>query len=299
MPRRRNNYGETTNTQFTITGSETGDAFLTPSDQREQEAMSARQEQSEAVEFFATNMADADRERHIPRARTDSLNEHSGRHLTDPSETVMPPTRYAIKRLRHTLAATREVLPKTEMTAIRTFVGSSPESRAYRRALNTAISNPNLNLDEIPQEERDELRRLDRAISRFESRNDRTHRVYVPVRGPLGLSTEESVRGLGERVDSARRQLGRNPYFVFNGYTGATHDASDTDSEIVLEIETTRGMFLGSHSGPKKHLLPRGVTVQYESMNRQEFVDNNGQTRNVWVVKAREVQRDERTTARS
>lgn len=137
-------------------------------------------------------------------------------------------------------------------------------------------------VDQLSTYEARRVRSLDLAISDIEKTNRREHVVYAPLFSPD--RKPETV------LEHFRNTLQRNAEMGpsnqrtedFDRYVVADHNLANLDrfgGEIVAEIRTTRGSYIGGSDSVKEaeHVLPRGM--RYNIIGIQEnvtYIRNDG-----------------------
>ena len=146
-------------------------------------------------------------------------------------------------------------MPATQHEATRTLMG---DKRVWEET-NRALSDVAGDAVELDDKQRRFVQKVDRAIQRYERNSGRGHVVY------LSVSVPEKV------VDPRNLPSTLHPGTVlsFDRFTGATHSLHELDgtcqpSDVVFEIRTDRGMYVGAagHGSNSHHLMPRGIQLQ-------------------------------------
>ncbi|ELB87474.1 hypothetical protein Rwratislav_39560 [Rhodococcus wratislaviensis IFP 2016] len=132
-----------------------------------------------------------------------------------------------------------------------------------------------------------QVQRIDRAIQTAERVNDRGHVVYCAARLP------HTVPASGTNLPAALQQ---GSMLDFDRFTMTTHTIhqleSDLDSrDLVFEIETDRGMYLGRSDkvDDTAHLLPRGMRFEVVSAGQGRYRRPDGAIGRRMIVQLRDI----------
>lgn len=198
---------------------------------------------TEASQYLSRRSKDANRI--LPRDGTGEINPRKRRTFAD-HDTVRTPisSRQRLGRARD-LLATQKRWTAAQAREVREIF-SNPEKWSR---INDQLSEHVGDIDALSTRDKARAKRLDRAIRQFEETNKRTHVLYTAMQLPKGMRVSEVKEG---------------QKLVFDRFTMAHHDLhqveSGEDRLVVIEMETSRGMFLAPpgdvHTG---HLLPRGL----------------------------------------
>lgn len=227
--------------------------------------------------------ATKDRDRAYPRQAGVDPNPRKTR--TFPTRQLRtPPSDYLCRSLRSTSVAAHDRLRKTEHRALTNLVTGSP---AHWLNLNRRLADNYSSGLRLTEKDRIEVQRIDRAIRRFEERNDRRHLVYT------GLALDEDqVDGVdvGDWVSEFAQPGDR---FTFDQFTDADHAPHQVDEHpVLLEIQTRRGMYLGDGQadGTTAHLLPRGLHLEVAAITTTQIHHPDGSSTERPTIQLREVE---------
>lgn len=171
-------------------------------------------------------------------------------------------------------AAKNKVLdeaPASQRQAMRTMLEEhDPETwRRVNQELHTAAGD----VQRLSDNDRKTVQRMDRTIQSYERINDRTHTVYVAVQLPDNHSDVRSDEDLPDTLQPGAR-------LAFDQFTIARHSLHETpghDSRrhVMLEITTSRGMYLGRSDSldDTTHLLPRGMQFEVVAADTAPYAD--------------------------
>src|SRR5262249_30357355 len=152
-------------------------------------------------------------------------------------------------------------------------VSSLVTDPGYRAELNDALSAAAGDVQQLPDNARTRVQRVDRAIQRYEEQSGRGHVVYVNLEMP------EPLRG-GHPLGMARAYLPEGSVIALDRFTGGAHTMHEVEPPAgvaadgpVLEIQTRRGMYLGRSDSldDTAHLLPRGLQLQVVGMHEADY----------------------------
>jgi hypothetical protein len=151
-----------------------------------------------------------------------------------------------------TKRAVERTVPRAQHRAMASLIGD-PEN--WKRT-NDALSDVNGDVVRLDDDQRRQIQRVDRAIQRYERHSGRGHLVYTVVSLPAVVAHP------AELPDT----LSPGSVVAFDRFTGARHSLHELDSHsyptnVVFEIQTTRGLYLGTSDkgDDTSHLLPRGT----------------------------------------
>lgn len=233
---------------------------------RSQERGSAR-DLDRIVEGSGLTRARKDLERAFPRSAIASVNDRKRRTLPIPDAIRLPPSARQRKARSVAKRSAQSRLPTVGYKAMHTLI-STPDAWADIGAELTKVRGDAHMLDD---KTRTHVQRVDRSIQTAERLNDRGHVVYCAVTVPDPLPD-------GQQHLPAELQPGAR--IEFDRFTMATHAIHELDpilgqTEIVFEMQTARGMYLGASGSADDtaHLLPRGmqwdVVSAYEGRYRR------------------------------
>lgn len=221
----------------------------------------------------------ADKAMAVPAARLADLGHpRMARHLPPEGQVRVPlssrqmSARAKIKRL------TQDSLSGAGYRALQQLVTSQQRWREVNDALSDAVGD----VQQLPEPTIRRIQRIDRAIQAFEARDPRTHVVYCNAEMPTYINDSNNE-------GYARNNFPIGAEVAFDRYTGATHtmhelehDADrDNQRQIVLEMATRRGMYLGRSGGGGDntgHLLPRGMQMWVVGTHRAHYRRPDGTT---------------------
>lgn len=271
---------------------------LPPSLAQEQEAdrVLNREEASQLDENMTMQESDARRE--VPRLRTDSITGKRNATLAKPGELRSMTS----SRIQKDLSVTKnKAIRSMPQTRVRTVNGVMHDPDALE-GINRDLRVTHGTRSEITPKRRRAVSDIDRTIQTYETQNTRDHIVYTTLRAPNAHG--ETGAGFQHRLRRAAERDG-DATMTFDGYIPSTHSAGNittSDQDIVLEMRTRSGMYLGgSDSTPNSdHLVGRGRTFKIESYQENvPYVKPDG-TRGVHpvVVQLNDITDDGRTTAK-
>lgn len=226
-----------------------------------------------------------DRERISPRATTaDLAHPRMQRPLPGPEQVRVPFSSRQKKARSKTRVAATESLPQAQYDAQRRLM-TDP---ARWRATNDALSAGAGDVQDLPDVEQAQLRRIDRSIQAYERRSTRGHVVYANVRMPTQIN-HSNLQAFLSRNFSAGDEV------TFDRYTVGTHQLHETSRHAgqdtagrvaVFEIQTRRGAYLGRSDSQDDtaHLLPRGMTFEVAGVHQATYQAPDGSTGTRMVV---------------
>lgn len=234
-----------------------------------------------------------DRDRAYPRDTSDVKNARKRRQLPGKGEF----RRDLSSRQRKDRSATKHRVVDTAPRAqIRTLQGAFQKLQRWRD-INSRLREATGNAQHLNARDRAEVQRIDRLIQRYEQASGRGHVVYAVVE----LPTDQPVT----RAKDVPETLQPGARISFDQYTMCSHNlheaahaaelrhAETSGSTVILEIETSRGMYLGRSDtlDDTSHLLPRGVGMQIAGIDAEADYARPGGHDSTLVVQARDTPR--------
>ncbi len=252
---------------------------------RAQERDSAR-DLDRMVEDAEFTRARKDLERAFPRATVPEVSERKRRELPIPDSIRLPPSSRQRKVRSVNKHRAQSALPKVGYTAVQTLVSDLERWSTVGEALSTARGDA----QQLEEKMRSQVQRVDRAIQTAERFNDRGHIVYCAVTLPHAVPQEAvnlpSTLQPGSCLD-------------FDRHTMATHAIHQLDQtlgkrDVVFEIETGRGMYLGRSDSvdDTAHLLPRGMRFEVVSAGEGRYRRPDGSIGRRMIVQLRDITED-------
>ncbi|UAK39459.1 hypothetical protein K8O93_07255 [Gordonia bronchialis] len=165
--------------------------------------------------------------------------------------------------------------------------------------LNSSLREATGDAQQLSQADRKSVQRIDRLIQSYERDSGRGHVVYAVVE----LPTDTTVTR--RRDVPATLQPGAR--ISFDQYTMASHTLHEAaavaaqrraegsgGSTVILEIETSRGMYLGRSDSVNdtSHLLPRGLGMRVAGIDEHADYARPGGHDSTLVVQLRDTPRD-------
>jgi hypothetical protein len=228
-----------------------------------------------------------DRERAMPRDVTSPPPDPRMRRWLPDAATLRKPLSSRQRKARSIAKrAAQDRWPDTQYQAVRQLV-TEP---GYRARLNDALSRAAGDAQQLPDADKTEVQRVDRAIQTYERLNNRGHRVYV------NLELPEAVQG-AHPLGVAATYFPVGTVMCFDRFTGAAHTMHEIEpvagaaTTPVLEIETRRGLYLGRSDSldDTTHLLPRGMRLQVVGMHQAGYERPDGTVGRRPVIQVRDV----------
>ncbi len=170
------------------------------------------------------------------------------------------PSNYQCAQRSTVKRAAQDRMRNTEYKALHGLVTDQNQWLSLNARLSDTFG-ANGQLDDI---DRVRVQRIDRAIRRYEENNDRGHLVYS------GLTLDEDQLGDDQRGGRGLQEwlegwTGPGDRFTFDQFTDTDHVPHKVAAApVLLEIETSRGIYLGgaTTAGATGHLLPRGIQLE-------------------------------------
>ncbi len=241
------------------------------------------------------NRAARDRDRAYPRDTSTVDDDRKRRQLPDRGEFRGD---LSSRQRKERSAAKRRVLEGAARTQARELLWATSDPERWRH-LNSSLRTATGNAQELDARERRSVQRLDRLIQSYERDSGRGHVVYAVVE----LPTDTAVTR--RRDVPATLQPGAR--ISFDQYTMATHTLHEaaavaerrraegsTATAVILEIETSRGMYLGRSDSVNdtSHLLPRGLGMRVAGIDEHADYARPGGYDSTLVVQLRDTPRD-------
>ncbi|RYD13991.1 MAG: hypothetical protein EOP90_15705 [Lysobacteraceae bacterium] len=235
------------------------------------------------VEDADFTRARKDLERAFPRATVPEVSERKRRELPIPDSIRQPPSSRQRKVRSVNKRKAQSQLPKVGYTAVQGLVSDPDRWKSVGEALSKARGDA----QQLDEKIRSQVQRVDRAIQTAERFNDRGHILYCAVTLPHAVPQEAanlpSTLQPGARLDFDRHTMA----------THAAHELDDTlvDRDVVFEIETGRGMYLGRSDtvDDTAHLLPRGMRFEVVSAGEGRYRRPDGSIGRRMIVQLRDV----------
>ncbi|MBM4570252.1 hypothetical protein GS489_07480 [Rhodococcus hoagii] len=251
-------------------------------DDRAKERSSARG-LDRMVEDGAYTRARKDMERAYPRSAVAPVNERKRRALPIPDAIRLPPSSRQRKARSVSKRRAQSNLPRVGYKAVNELITEADSWIGVGEALTHVGGDAQL----LDERMRARVQRIDRAIQTAEKENDRGHVVYCAVSLPDG--TPEEPKHLPSTLqDGARIEFDR-----FTMTTHAVHELEAVigEQEVIFEMETTRGMYLGRSDSvdDTAHLLPRGIQWDVIGAHEGRYQRPDGTLSRCRIVQLREV----------
>lgn len=231
----------------------------------------------------AVSVTQADAYRTMPRAATDNVDETIGNHLAAAGETIQSPSIYSHRMNRRNSNRGLNKFTRAENRDFQTFLNPQTDDERAMRQFAEDFAATGESPETLSRRKRAYVRRIDRAIQKAESENDRMHVVNMPLRLNPGVDREEFINALRENPGTTQ---------TFNGYSRGNQDinkvTTDDDNEIIVQLETARGMYLGAR-GESSHLLPRGIRASFVDVREAPIRRADGSTYTRTIVQLREL----------
>ena len=184
----------------------------------------------------------------VPRTITDNVSPRSRTRFKDASE-----VRAASNYSRRTLSRDRNTaFAESSAARSRSLAGLRDEGRRAAKVgeLNEALRVAGGDPDGLPSNLRSRQEDIDRTIRTAETANTREHTVYVAadMSGLPGDTPDEKIASARTLIEDSQGA------YPVNGYMFGAHDMSeavneDNPSELVMEVKTASGVYLGNSDG--------------------------------------------------
>jgi hypothetical protein len=156
------------------------------------------------------------------------------------------------------------------------------------RRINETLHRSAGDVQQLADNDRAKVQRLDRAIQSYERLNDRTHHVYVAVRLP---DTHRDVA----KPEDVPANLQPGATVAFDQFTLTRHNLHEapghgSSRHVMFEIVTSRGMYLGRSDSVEDttHLLSRGMQFDVVSAEHVAYATRSGGFNERVVLQLRE-----------
>lgn len=239
-----------------------------------------------------------DSQRSYPRETNADLRTRMHRELPHSDEVRTPISARQRRERSKAKNAVYEKTPRTERRAVADLLGDdSPGGLDRWEGINDSLSAAagDVHDEDISDGTRRTCQRIDRTIQRYERMNERSHVVYTN----LSLPDLESA-GLHA---TAKKKLAVGEVLEFDRYTMTAHsmheiqpeEPADAERQVVLEISTRRGMYLGRSTGSDdtSHLLPRATRYEVVGVHKVVCVAPGGELAERTVVQIRDLPDDQ------
>lgn len=231
-----------------------------------------------------------DRDRAIPRDLTPGVPSPVMQRTLPAPEAVRVPISGRQRKARSvTKHQAQDAMPRTQHQALAGFITS--RRRWYE--LTGHLSKHHGDAQALSDTDRMQVQRLDRAIGRYEARNNRGHVIYANAAIPRYV-----VDDAGGLHQALTEHLPAGGIVEFDRYTAGAHSMHELDGPevrldrtAVLEIQTRRGMYLGQSdkSDDTAHLLPRGMRLKIVGVHDVDYAGTDGEVRRRTVVQLLDV----------
>lgn len=216
--------------------------------------------------------AQKDRARIFPRNTAQPLNPRTDHRVPELGELRRAPSAHQMRvrsKAKHAAHRAWTTAQHREMKALI----SDP---AQWDRINDQLSDMTGDIETLSKKDQQSIRRIDRAISRGESFNERQQVVYIAFNLPPDADEEQLASGT----------------FTLDRYTVGTMNLADVPDESthVLELPTRRGLYMGQSAGgtDSSYLLPRGLFFETEAVYEGTWVDNAGERGNRRIIRIKE-----------
>lgn len=242
-------------------------------------------------------LREADARREVPRRRTDSANPRESRPLPAPGTLRKAASSRKRKKLGKAKRSWETTMPKNQYRAMSKTVANSARLEATNRALHETVG---MRTDLSPAVAR-HVSEIDRAIQTHEAANTGEHIVYVKLNAPTKHGNSRNA--LWKRMQN-RTEAEDNPPLQFDGYLMGSHSLGQIrdDGEMVMEIKTRSGAYLGSTDNPNNpnadHIMPRGAALQVVNTEIVDYEKPDGGIGQRRVVQMTDITDSGRTAAR-
>lgn len=263
-------------------------AMVSPAEKRDrgEERAGARGLDRTVEQMPGLNRQQKDRERAMPRgAAAEVPDRRMERRLPGPRTMRAPLSSRQRKARSVSKRDVQDGMPDTQYGAVRQLITDS----GHRARLNNALSDAAGDVQQLPDRQRQEAQRLDRAIQAYEQRSGRGHLVYVNLELPA------AVQG-GHPLGVAQAHFPPGSVIELDRYTGGAHsmhelDRPDGGTVPLMEIQTRRGMYLGRSDSldDTTHLLPRGLRLRVVGMQEAAYRRPDGTTGRRPVIQLRDI----------
>ena len=243
------------------------------------------------------NRAARDRDRAFPRDTSTVDDDRKRRQLPARGEFRSD---LSSRQRKDRSAAKRRVHETAPQSQIREMIWAVRDPQRWKH-LNSSLRAATGDAQQLPERDRRSVQRLDRLVQSYERDSGRGHVVYAVVE----LPTDNPVTR--RRDVPATLQPGAR--ISFDQYTMATHTLHEAAavadrrraegggsgaSTVILEIETSRGMYLGRSDSVNdtSHILPRGLGMRVAGIDEHADYARPGGHDSTLVVQLRDTPRD-------
>lgn len=220
-----------------------------------------------------------DANRILPRDGTKEVHPRKRRDFQHPDDLRLPMSRRQRSERANHLRATQQRWTSAQARDIRALAGGEE----LWHNVNDQLSAHTGDIDALSTRDKARVRRLDRAIRQYEETNDRNHVLYTALELPAGLRPSDIKEG--ESLTFDRFTMTRHNIHEVPG--------ADFDSTPVVEISTSRGMYLATRGPDTPHLLPRGMKYRVGQTYQAMWRDADGNEGMRPVIRLHAVQEEE------
>lgn len=237
----------------------------------------------EMVELADLTRARKDLERAFPRAMVAGVPVRKRRALPEPDAIRTPPSSRQRKARSKAKHAAQDQLSAIGYKALNTLI-STPQTW---EDIGKALSDARGDAQHLDDKARVQVQRIDRAIQTAEKVSDRGHIVYCAARLPHAVPASATDLP-AELREGSRLDFDR---FTMTAHSVHQLDATMTGQDVVFEIETDRGMYLGRSDkvDDTAHLLPRGMRFEVVSAGEGRYRRPDGSIGRRMIVQLRDV----------
>lgn len=230
-----------------------------------------------------------DRERLTPRGTTAPLGHpRMERQLPEAGQVRLPFSARQKNERSKDRVSTQAGMPRVQFQAQKQLVTDPGQWRKVNDRLSDEVGD----VQALPEQDQQRVRRVDRAIKAYERHNDRGHVVYTNVQMPDHIN-HSNARAYLDGIYEPGQVL------EFDRYTAATHQLHETSGYlsdrsgrvVVMEMQTRRGAYLGQSDKKDNtgHLLPRGMRFEYVGVHEATYQSPDGTTGTRTVVQLRDI----------
>lgn len=178
-------------------------------------------------------------------------------------------------------------MPAVQHHELSRLVGKAEQMNDVNERLHKVQGNAQL----LSPTDRRRVQRIDRAIAGYERNSDRGHVVYFAAQVH---DVDGTLQVLKNPTDVPHTwQPGR--VLSMDEYTMTRHTIAEVDQDggtpdrtVLFELETQRGMYLGSTTDDTRHLLPRGIHAEVVDVHHAPYSRPGQQPGDRLIIQLRE-----------